>query len=249
MIVDILVLVVLLISALIAFLRGCIREVLTIMGVVGGLVAAYFGGPLLVPHMRGWFGVREGEEPGRLFDVVPYDIVADALSYGTIFIAVVVVLSIASHFLAEGARNLGLGAVDRTLGFIFGLVRGVFLLGFLYLPVHFFIDQDTKDAWFSGSRTHFYLEKTAMTLAEFIPSSAVEEAGKGIDEVSGTRKKLEDINLLKKGGNSDKNDTDQPVGTDSGSEGAAKQGYTEEFRQQMDELFQQKGAGPDEDRP
>ena len=65
MIVDILVLAVLLISALIAFLRGFIREVLTITGVVGGLAAAYFGGPLLAPLMRGWLGVQEGVEPNK----------------------------------------------------------------------------------------------------------------------------------------------------------------------------------------
>lgn len=243
MIVDVLVLAVLLISAFIAFLRGFIREVLTVTGVVGGLAASYFGGPLLVPHMRGWFGLKEGEEPGRLFDVVPYDIVADVLSYGSVFVVVVIILSIASHFLAEGARNLGLGAIDRTLGFIFGLARGVLLLGLFYLPVHFFIDQDSKESWFSGSKTHFYLEKVAAALAELVPSSAIEGMEEGIDEASETRKKLEEINLLKKEGTaSDKKDTPPAPAP----EDAAKQGYTEEFRQQMDELFQQKGDNPDE---
>ncbi len=245
MIVDILVLAVLLISALIAFLRGFIREILTVTGVIGGLAAAYAGGPLLIPHMRGWLGVKEGEEPGKLFDIVPYDIVADALAYGAIFIVVVILLSVASHFLAEGARNLGLGAVDRTLGFVFGLARGVLLLGLFYLPVHFFIDKDTKEAWFSTSRTHFYLEKTAEVLAELVPSSAVEGVEKSLDEASGTRKKLEDINLLKKEGK----DGAAPEGAAPGSGEAEKQGYTPEFRQQMDELFEQKEASPDEGKP
>lgn len=237
MIIDIFVLAVLLISALIAFLRGFIREALTIMGVAGGLVAAYFGGPAVVPHMRGWFGLKEGEEPGQFLDVVPYDILANILSYGLVFIFVVIALSIASHFLAEGARNLGLGAIDRTLGFIFGLARGVLVLGLFYLPVHFY-GQDSLEPWFSGSKTHFYLEKVAVALSGLIPSSAIEGVEKSIDEASETRRKLEEINLLKKEGEEEANG--KPVGDDT-----ARQGYTEEFRQKMDELFREKTDNPD----
>lgn len=235
MIVDILVIAVLLISALIAFLRGVIREILTITGVVGGLAAAYFGGPLLQPHMRGWFGVEDGVEPERLFGILPYDIVADALSYGAIFIIVVIILSVLSHFLAEGARSVGLGAVDRSLGFVFGLLRGIVLLGLLYLPVHLFIDQDSKDAWFSNSRTHFYLERVSSAMAEFIPEDAVEEAGKNIEQIeetSKTRQRLEDIDLLKRDGETPAQPAQAP---DENNDG-----YSEEFRQKMDELFEDK---------
>ncbi len=234
MIVDILVLAVLLISALIAFLRGFIREVLTITGVVGGLAAAYIGGPLLSPLMRGWLGVEEGVEPERLFGILPFDIVADTLSYGVIFIIVVVLLSVLSHFLAETAKSIGLGAVDRTLGFIFGLLRGIILLGLLYLPVHLFIDDETKAGVFEGSKTHFYLERTSATLAEFIPSSAVEDMEEGVstlEEASETRKKLEEINLLRRDGESApaQNTPEQN-----------SEGYSEEFRDKMDQLFEEK---------
>ena len=235
MIVDILVLAVLLISALIAFLRGFIREILTITGVVGGLAAAYFGGPMLQPQMRIWFGVEEDVEPERLFGILPYDIVADALSYGLIFIVVVIALSIMSHFLAEGAKNIGLGAVDRTLGFVFGLLRGIVLLGLLYLPVYLFIDEESKTAWFGSSKTHLYLEQTAGAMAEFIPESAVEEAEedlKAVGEVNETRKRLEEINVLRREGEK------QPL-----ENGQKSEGYSEEFREQMDKLFEEEADG------
>lgn len=236
MIVDIIVLAVLLISALIAFMRGLIREVLTIAGVIGGLAAAYFGGPLLKPHMRDWFGVVEGEEPERLMGFLPYDIVADALSYGVIFIAVVIILSIISHFLAEGVRNIGLGAVDRTLGFIFGLLRGIIILGLLYLPVHLFIDDETKEGMFEGSTTQFYLERTAEMIAEWLPEDAIEKAEDGIEEIeeiSETRKKLEEIELLKS------DESEPPRSEPAGEDNVEKnEGYNDEFRDNMDQLFQ-----------
>lgn len=159
MIADIFVLAVLLISGLIAFLRGFIREVLTIAGVVGGLAAAYLGGPLLMPHMHGWFGIEEGAEVERLFEILPYGIIADALSYGAIFIIVVIILSIQSHLLAEWAKKIGLGAIDRTLGFVFGVVRGIILLGLLYLPVHFFVDQERKEEFLARVKRIFIWRK------------------------------------------------------------------------------------------
>jgi len=44
--------------------------------------------------------------------------------------------------LAEGAKSMGLGAVDRTFGVIFGLVRGVVLLSLLYLPVYLLVEKN-----------------------------------------------------------------------------------------------------------
>jgi len=241
MIADIFVLAVLLISGLIAFLRGFIREVLTIAGVVGGLAAAYLGGPLLMPHMHGWFGIEEGAEVERLFEILPYGIIADALSYGAIFIIVVIILSIQSHLLAEWAKKIGLGAIDRTLGFVFGVVRGIILLGLLYLPVHFFVDQERKEEFFSESKTHFYLEKTSEILAGFIPSGAFEEVEEGVaslEKTSKTRKKLEEINLLKKdnGGGEQQQPAESPESS----------GYSDEMRQQMDQLFDEKTDGLNE---
>lgn len=234
MIVDIIVIAVLLISAIIAFARGFIREVLTIVGVLGGVVAAYSGGPFAAVYFKGWLGVEEGVEPARLFGVVPYDIVALALAYGSIFIIVVILLSIVSHMLAESVRSLGLGAVDRTFGVIFGLARGAVLLGLLYLPVHMFVDKDTKIAWFEGSRTHVYLEQVATAMADFLPEStkkkAEEEIGK-MQEANSARQKLQEIDLLHGKDEAAKDESAPPPAEDGSS------GYTDEFREKMDALF------------
>ncbi|MCB1532827.1 MAG: CvpA family protein [Alphaproteobacteria bacterium] len=202
MIVDILVGAVLLVSAIIAFVRGFIREVLTIAGVVGGLAAAYALGGFFSPVVLGWLGGAGTEdEPNLLFDVVPYPILAQVIAYGAIFIIVMILISVASHFLAEGVKNIGLGAIDRTLGVFFGLARGILLLGLLYLPVHMLIEKDTKARWFENSHAHIYLEKTAEVIAKFIPSDTVEgmeEDTNTVGDAISTRKKLEEMKLLRK---------------------------------------------------
>jgi membrane protein required for colicin V production len=235
MIADIIVAAVLLISAAIAFMRGLIREVLTIVGLIGGLAAAYFFGPKASPAVKEWLGVEENVQPERLFGILPYDLLGDMLAYGGIFIAVVVFLSIATHFLAEGARAVGLGPVDRTFGVIFGLLRGALVLGILYMPFYLLMDKEQKEAFFKDSKTHFYLESTAEWMAQYLPEDTkktMEDAVDGAEEAGGTRQKLQDLNILPK---------DEPVQptTEDG-----KEGYTEQFRDDMDRLFEQKTDQP-----
>ena len=235
MIFDLIVLTVLLISAGIAFLRGFIREVLTILGVVGGLVAAYFGGPILSPVVRGWFSSGEDAEASqKLFNLIPYDIAADALAYGSVFIIVVIVLSIASHLLSGWAKAIGLGAIDRTLGVIFGLVRGVIILALLYLPVHVLVDQELRDGWFKESRTHFYVAGTADWMMKLLPEAMKENVSKKAEQTAEsmaqtTREKLQELEVLQPEGD---NDTAAPV---SGDE---MDGYKGEQRRDMNELFE-----------
>lgn len=243
MIIDIIVIIALAISALIAFLRGFIREVLTILGVVGASVAAYSGGPVLSPLIKGWLGVVEGEEPQKLFDILPYPLLADMLAYGGLFVVVLIGLSIFSHFISEGAKAIGLGPVDRTLGVIFGLLRGVVLLGLLFLPVHLLVDQKVKDGWFEGSQTYFYLEKVSATMASYLPDSTKEDMEETLEQAKDgneTRKKLQELDLLRQDENTETGSETAPPPPDMTTTPDEKEGYTDDFRDDMDRLFEQK---------
>jgi len=240
MLVDIIALVIVLISTIIAFLRGFIREVLTIVGVVGALVASYHVGPLLLPVMEGWLGVDPNAEPEdvkRLFDIIPYTYVAQFLAYGLVFLIVVIILSIISHMIAEGVRSIGLGAVDRSFGVIFGLLRGILLLGILYLPVHLTIEQKTVDRWFEESRMHVYIKATAEAIADYLPEEAkegierqtedaVDAAGESDNnEVRGTLQRLDLLNGKNR----------QEAQPETVPE---EKGYQENQRNEMDQLFE-----------
>lgn len=236
MIIDIIVIAALLVSAVIAYLRGFIREVLTIIGVIGGLIAAVYGAPLLKPLFRDWLGVGEGrdaaEKAEKLFDLIPYSTVADALAYGTIFILVVIVLSLLSHWLSGAAKEHGLGPVDRTLGAMFGLVRGLLLLALLYLPVHLLADKETKESWFRDSVTHFYIEWTADEIAAMLPDSEenLKVSSDQKDEfIRGAREKLQNMNFSGQEGE---------AGQDGDTAAPAADGYRQQERRKLDTLFE-----------
>ena len=224
---DVIVVVVLLISAGVALFRGLIKEVLTILGIVGGLAIAFFFGDNFVPLVENWLGVTDGGEPKKLFDLIPYDLLAKVLAYAGVLVVFVIILNIISHFLSKAASSAGLGAIDRTLGLVFGIVRGVLLLGVLYLPVHLMAPQEKKDEWFAGSNMIFYLEATSGWLAGFLPQSTT-------DETETTRELLENMDVLKSSGNdSETNDIQNNYDVDSN----ASEGYDTQERKGLDQLI------------
>lgn len=226
MIIDIVVGAIVLISAIISFLRGFIREVLTIAGVVGGLFAAIFFGPSLSPIFKSWLGVVEGKDMERLFGIIPMDVVADICAYATIFIVVVILISIISHFTSGAIKVMGLGPIDRTLGVIFGIMRAVVLLGLIYLPFHLLMDEDDKIKYFSESKTHIFIEKTSDMFAEFLPSTGeVQDKVKDVTKTS-LKQSLSDKGILP---SKDKDLKVVPKSEDAG--------YEKNERQELEELM------------
>lgn len=224
LLVDIGVVLVLLISAGVSFYRGLIREVLTIVGVLGGAMAALMFGESFKPIVYGWYGLKPGQEKvDKIMDILPMDLAADMTAYALIFLAVFILLQLASHFLSSSAHAIGLGPVDRTLGIFFGIARGVLLLGVLYLPFHLILSDDNKKEWLSHSKTMFYVEGMSGWLADFLPQD--DEAKKSAEAA---RDKLKKIDIL-----GDKKISDE----DKGSAAPADDGYSDQDRNGMDDLI------------
>ena len=228
--VDIGVIIVLLISAGVSFFRGLIREVLTIVGVLGGGFAALVFGPLVVPLMSKWFGIQEGKDPGKLFDLIPMEMAAQICAYASVFILVFILLQLASYLISSAAQAVGLGPVDRTLGIFFGLARGLLLLGVLYLPFHLILPEDSKKEWFEKSQTMVFVEGTTKWLISFVPQD--KSSKEPVDE---TRKKLNAIDVL-----GDKRITQDDIETakekaiEKAKEAA---GYSDKARESLDHLI------------
>lgn len=242
--IDLGVVLVLLISAGVSFFRGFIREVLTIFGMIGGLFVAFLFGRSLQPLVRGWCGVVEGKDPEKLFDIIPMTIVADVSAYAGLFLVVFIVLQLVSHFLSGAAHAVGLGTVDRTLGVFFGILRGVLLLGILYLPFHLILSDDRKEG-LSSSKSYFYLEGLATWLANFMPEMA---EGKGTltqESSPGTRDKLKALDVL----GTEKNQEKKEDSSKEESSGAPfstppSPGYDAQDRKGIENLMMDEGFSP-----
>lgn len=116
--VDLAVLGVLAVSALLAFLRGFAREVLGIGAWVGAILAAVWAFPYARPQVRAWLGAPD---------------LVDPVTFGLVFVIVLLILLVVSSWLGALVRRSVLGGLDRTLGLIFGLLRGAALIAIAYI--------------------------------------------------------------------------------------------------------------------
>ncbi len=116
--VDLAVLGVLVISALLAFMRGLVREVLGLAAWVGAIFCGVWALPRVQPHLRDWLGASPWIDP---------------LAFAIVFVVSLIVFMLISRWVSALVRASPVGGLDRTLGLVFGLARGAVLLVLAYV--------------------------------------------------------------------------------------------------------------------
>lgn len=109
-----------LISGILAYSRGFVREILAILGWVVAAVAAYYFAPRAEPLIR--------EIPilsDFLGDSCELWIIA---AFAAVFAVALVVVSIFTPLFSSAVQHSAVGGIDRALGFLFGVLRGMVLV-------------------------------------------------------------------------------------------------------------------------
>lgn len=111
---------VIVISAILAYARGFIREVMSIVGWIAAAFIAFIFAPNALPLISeipvlGDF-IGESRELGIL------------ASFAIVFIVALVIVSIFTPLFSSVVQRSALGGIDAALGFIFGVARGVLLV-------------------------------------------------------------------------------------------------------------------------
>jgi membrane protein required for colicin V production len=210
-VVDIAVALVILISALYATMRGLIRETLSIFSWAAAAYVALRFFPTFRPMLR------EYVSPAWLSDI--------AVSIG-LFIVVLVPLSFLSFRFSETVKQSPVGAVDRVLGLVFGVGRGLVVVGIAYLMFAAFVPAKEYPHWLTEARVYPVVQKTGEALLELVPShkdffgngtagSQAEDDGRGEIETTITR-------VGKTYGAAARRGLDTPVGTKGVAESSSR---------------------------
>lgn len=173
MLLDLVVIGILFVSATVAFLRGFVREVLTIGSLAGAAAATLVFGPGLTPLTSSWIIDPAATEPQMLFGLVPYTMIAPVAAYALVFVLTIIVLTIVTHMVSKGVHAVGLGPVDRSLGVVFGLLRGVVIIGLLSLVINFVTDDKQREKYFGDSKTYVYVSYLANLTEALLPDRDV----------------------------------------------------------------------------
>jgi membrane protein required for colicin V production len=120
--VDLVVLAVIALSGLLAFMRGLVREVLGLTAwIIAGVLASSYG---VFPYVQPWMRAQFSDPT-----------TADIVAFGGVFVVTLIVLWMLAATLGAAVRGSFLGGLDRTLGLVFGLVRGAGLIAVMYVLV------------------------------------------------------------------------------------------------------------------
>ena len=116
--VDLVVLAILTVSALLAFMRGLVREVLGLAAWVGAIFVGYWALPQTRPRFEHWLGASPWVAP---------------IAFAVVFIVSLILLLLVSRWISALVRASPIGGLDRTLGLVFGLARGAALCILAYI--------------------------------------------------------------------------------------------------------------------
>lgn len=149
---DIIVIAIVLISAVLAMVRGFVREILSVASwLMAALAAIYLHEPL-----------RNVINP-----YIENDNLALIVSVAVIFIVVLVVVSYITIRIADFVIDSRIGGFDRLFGFLFGLARGL-LLVVVAFAFFVWLVEDQPD-WIAEAETKPFLSNLAEQLAAVLP--------------------------------------------------------------------------------
>lgn len=151
---DFIVVIIMLISALLAMVRGLTREVLSIASwAVAALATLYF-----FPRFQE--DVRAMLQPNILADV--------SLAVG-IFLITLILVSFITMRISDFILDSRIGAIDRTLGFLFGLARGLLLVVVAFMFFAWLVPPQNQPRWIADARSRPLLERTGESIISLLP--------------------------------------------------------------------------------
>lgn len=153
---DGIVIAVVLFSAVLAMVRGFSREILSIASWGGSVAAAYYLYPVLLPYARNY---------------TDDDKIAIAGSAGVIFLIALIIISFITSRIADFIIDSRIGALDRTLGFLFGAARGILLLVVAVAFWNWLVDVRTQPEWVTQAKSKPFLDGLVAKLEAALPDN------------------------------------------------------------------------------
>jgi membrane protein required for colicin V production len=151
---DLVVVVVVLLSVIYAISRGFVDESLSILAWAVAAFATLFFAPRLAPLLRNHFA---------------HDWEGAAVAYLGVFLVVLIPLQFMSHRFAETVRRSEIGPIDRSLGAVFGLLRGLAIVGIAYLLFTVFVPVRDQPRWVLDARLLPMIQKSSDVIASIVP--------------------------------------------------------------------------------
>ena len=144
-------------SAIISVVRGFVKEVLSLLAWALSIWVAFsFSGPL----------------SPLLSEYISTESIRLIAAFTTLFVITLVLSALVNHIISTIVEKTGLSGTDRSLGIIFGLLRGITIVTLIVLlagttPI-------PNDTWWQNAVLIEHFEKIAVWVQQFLPVGLAE---------------------------------------------------------------------------
>lgn len=157
-------------SAVLAMVRGFSREVLSVASWIAAALAALFLHQLLLPYISNY---------------IKNDTIALIVAALIIFLVALIVVSYITMRISDFIIDSRIGALDRTLGFVFGSARGILIVVVGMLFFGWLVQPKDQPVWISTAKSKPVLDNLGEQLVNSIPEDLVVNLMKKFKDKSG----------------------------------------------------------------
>ena len=142
-----------LVSAMLAMVRGFSREILSIASWAAAAAAAFFFYPLVLPYVQPYIDNEQ---------------IAMVAAAGVVFIVALIIVTVITMKIADWIIDSRIGALDRTLGFLYGAARGILVVAVGLLFFNWLVGANPP-AWIADAKSRPLLESIGTWLEDMLP--------------------------------------------------------------------------------
>jgi len=203
---------------------------LLLLGALSGLVTGFVRGGLFVLSWAGAgvvtvFGFSAASSYARQYIETAW--IADLAGGAVLFVIALIILHLFSQLLSKWVRSSRLNALDRSFGLLAGLVTAALAISIGYLFLSDIWAEDPPD-WVREARTRPVVETAALLVRDVLPEAIVGAAGAQLEQI---RDRTSNIDAAREA-------IDRLSLPPKTSAPAARPGYNERQRQELDRLIQ-----------
>lgn len=159
--VDIVLLAILLFFAVFGFISGFTEKFFSTLSWAGSVIATM--------HLYPWLKPLAQEH-------IMNETMATVVTFSCIFLVLLISFRLASGFISKSVRGSPLGALDRSLGIVLGVITGLFLLATLCIVDHTYLNVLNKNKAFQESRVWQFTVLNSSYLQKLLPDSFCSKA-------------------------------------------------------------------------
>ncbi len=166
-----------LVSAVLAMVRGFSREILSIASWIVAALCAFFlykqALPLVVPY-------------------IDNETIAQVVAAAGVFVIALIIVSIITMKIADFIIDSRIGALDRTLGFLYGAARGILVVAVALLFFNWLV-ASKQPPWVAEAKSRPLLDGIGERLQNLLPddpeNSLIKKLKSGDEEEKDSRAK------------------------------------------------------------